>query len=249
MVFYYYNFGWIGFVVFVSIILCIIRARRAAAYADSLKTQNIIIAAEPVPMQPYPPNNPYPPAGIPGSYAPAPALGTYPPMTSPTQQYPYQQQQYPPLQQQQYPSLQQQQQQYPPFQQQPAPQTPYQQPQTPYQQPQTPYQQPQTPYQQPLTPHQEPQTPYQAQHVYPMMAQPAPAVTPEGILSPPPLYSPAPTAEETKRAMDQAHQGSGVYDKAPEPAHHVTQASGESSSSTQHSASLPRPPQGPQSYN
>ncbi|KAK3820133.1 MAG: hypothetical protein J3Q66DRAFT_336301 [Benniella sp.] len=215
----YFYFGGVGFIILVCIIICIIRARRAAYYDSLPKPQTVVIAApEPVPMNPY---------GAAGVNPAGPAAGLY---------YPYQQPQQP------YPAMQahysQPDQPYPP-------QTPYQPHQTPFQPHQTPFQQPASAYPPMQTPLVQPApAPAPAMPVpsaAPVSTFGAPS---EGVFSPPPAYSatpslqPAPPVPFPQSAEDAKRTG---YSSGGQVStQHYAQGSGESSQT--------RAPQGPQAF-
>lgn len=174
--YFYGHLVWIGFLIFLSILIFVIRARRAAAIAASVSASQpqssvIVIESAPVPMHPY---QPPVPAQY-NQYQPQP--NPYPQSYAPDPMLQFQQQQH----QQHQQHLQQQQQYYPPL----GQHTPFIQPQqTPYIQPQ------QTPYLQPQ------QTPYiqqqQQQHQpEPLQTNLQAAPFSPSILSPPPVYTAA----------------------------------------------------------
>ncbi|KAF8930971.1 hypothetical protein BGZ47_000294 [Haplosporangium gracile] len=171
--YFYGHLIWIGFVIFVSILVFIIRARRAAiaSSAAASKPQSSVVVIEPasIPMHAYP-------APVPAQfnhYQPQPQPHLHPQgfAPNPTLQFQQQQQQHPQQQQQFYPPL--------------GQQTPYMQPQqTPFpQQQQTPFIQPQrTPFL---------QQQQQQQQVQPLQPNLQTAPFSPSILSPPPLYTAA----------------------------------------------------------
>ncbi|KAG0279561.1 hypothetical protein BGZ96_001929 [Linnemannia gamsii] len=177
--YFYGHLIWIGFLIFLSVIYFVIRARRAALAASTTTSQpqGSVIVIEPahVPMHPYQPPVPAQynqyqaqPSVYPQGYAPDPMLQ-------------YQQQQHQQYQQ----HLQQQQQYYPPQ----GQHTPFIQPQqTPLAQPQ------QTPYLQPQ------QAPYiQQQHQQdsqPLQTNLQAAPFSPSIMSPPPVYTAASSLPE-----------------------------------------------------
>ncbi|KAF9919150.1 hypothetical protein BX616_000838 [Lobosporangium transversale] len=173
----FFHLVWSVIIIILIIIVCVIRHRRSARYAESIKTQQAVVMTvdPPVPLQSFPAN--------PNLYYPQqpPVAGPDYPVSDPNQSYQYQ-----PYQQ--------------PFPHQPPPSVPQQQPYPPFSsQPSTPYQQqpyPPSAFEQQLPP----QIPFQqTQNVYPSTQQqsfqpanypliPSSAGT---MTSPPPAYSTA----------------------------------------------------------
>ncbi|KAF9090678.1 hypothetical protein BGX27_002197 [Mortierella sp. AM989] len=234
----YYHAYWLSCLIIFAIIICIIRARRAAAYENAIRNQAnapgaVLVNVNPpgpgVPMQPnssYPVMNQYNPGAayypqaphIPAPYYPQAAPGMMnsqvpyyvPPLPQHQQQYSYPPQQQVLQQQQILPSPYQVAQAYSPMNaQQPVVQSPPQQ--------------------------HIPPSPVQEAQAYPPMNTQQSVVqsTPEDMLPPPPIYSPAPV------------NYNGPYSKGPEPAPYLTQSmsSGQQEAGT---SSRSRSPQAPQ---